>query len=118
MDSVDIANMFNDCFVDIRRNIAESIGGNNANHLDYMTHIDQPNYFFFRPINCYSTEKFISYPKNESSNLKTIPVKILKSICDKITPCLTNIINRSLTTGVFPDSLKKARVTPIHVEGR
>ena len=117
MDSGDRANVFNDCFVDIIRNIAESIGGNNANHLDYMTHINQPNYFFFRPINCYSTEKLISYQKNESSNLNTIPMKILKSICDKITPCLTNIINRSLTTVVFPDSLKKARVTPIQKEG-
>ena len=41
-DSGDIANMFNEYFVDIGRNIAESIGGSNANHLDYMTHINQP----------------------------------------------------------------------------
>ena len=33
VDSGDIANMFNDYFVDIGRNIAESIGGNNTNHL-------------------------------------------------------------------------------------
>ena len=39
VDSGDIANMFNDYFVDIGRNIAESIGGNNADYLDYMTHI-------------------------------------------------------------------------------
>ena len=38
-DSEKIPNMFNDYFVDIGRNIAESIGGNNANHLDYLTHI-------------------------------------------------------------------------------
>ena len=56
VDSGDIANMFNDYFVDIGRNIAESIGGNNANHLDYMTHINQPYSFFFRPIHCYCSE--------------------------------------------------------------
>ena len=39
-DSGDIANMFNDYFLDIGRNIAQSIGGNNANHLGYMTHIN------------------------------------------------------------------------------
>ena len=116
MDSGDIANMFNDYFVDIGRNIAESIGGNNVNHLDYMTHINQPNYIFFRPIHCYSTEKLIFSLKNKSSNLNTIPVEILKSICDIISSCLTNIINRFLTTGVFPESLKKARVTPIPKE--
>ena len=31
--------------------------------------------------------------------------------------CLTNIISKSHTTGAFPDSLKKARVTPILKEG-
>ena len=82
-----------------------------------MTHINQHNYFFFRPIHCYSTEKLICFLKNKSSNLNTIPVKILKSICDIISPCLTNIINRSRTKGVFPDSLKKALVTPIPKEG-
>ena len=43
--------------------------------------------------------------------------KILKSLCDIISPCLTNIINKSVTTGVFPDRLKKVRVTPILKEG-
>ena len=107
MDSGDIANVFNDYFVDIGRNIAESIGGNNANHLDYMTHINQPNSFFFRPIRCYSTEKLICSLKNKSSNLNTVSVNFLKSICNTNSPCLTNIIKRSLTTGVFPDSSKK-----------
>ena len=54
MDSGDIANMFNDYFVDIRKNIAESIGGNNADHLDYMTHINQPNSF--------SSDQFVVTP--------------------------------------------------------
>ena len=101
VDSGDIANMFNDYFVDIGKNIAESIVGNNSNHLEYMTHINQPNSFFFRPIHCYSTEKFICSLKNKFSNLNRIPVKILKSICDIISLCLTNIINKSFTTGVF-----------------
>ena len=105
-DSEDIANMFNNYFVDVRKYIAESIGGNYNNQLDYMAHINQPNSFFFRPIHCYSTEKLFCSLKNKSSNLNTIPVKNLKSICDIISPCLTNIINRSLTAGIFLDNLK------------
>ena len=84
VDSEDIANMFNDYFVDIGKNIADSIWGNNANHLDYRTHINQPNSFFFRGIDCYSTEKLICSLKNKSSNLNTVPVKILKSICEQL----------------------------------
>ena len=49
-----MANMFNDYFVDIGKNIAESIGENNANHLDYMTNINQPNSF--------SSDQFIVIP--------------------------------------------------------
>ena len=78
-----------------------------------MTHNNQPNSFFFRPIHCYFTEKLICSLKNKSSNLNTVPLKILKSICDIISPCLTNI---QRTTAVFPDSLKKARVTPVPKE--
>ena len=37
--------MLNDYFADIGKNIAESIGGNNGNHLDYMT---QPKSFFLQ----------------------------------------------------------------------
>ena len=50
-DSANIANMFNDYFVDIVKNIAESIVGNNNNHLDYKTHINHPNFFFFTQTN-------------------------------------------------------------------
>ena len=109
--------MFNNYFVDIGKNIGESIVGNNDDHLYCMTRINQPNSFFFRPIHCYSTKKVICSLKNKSSNLNTIPVKILKSICNLISPCLTNIINMSLTVGVFPDNLKKADMTPIPKEG-
>ena len=60
VDYGDIAtNMFNDYFVNLGKNITDSNGGNNVNHLDYMIHINQPNYFFFRQIHCYSTEKLI-----------------------------------------------------------
>ena len=81
VDAGNIANIFNDYFIDI--------GRNNANHLDYTTHINQPNSFFFRRIHCYSTEKLICSLKNKSSNLNTVPMKILKSICDIISPCLS-----------------------------
>ena len=73
-DSVDIANMFNDCFVDIGKNIPESILGNNNSHIDYMAHINIPNFFFFRPICCYSTEDLICSLKNKFSNLNAIQV--------------------------------------------
>ena len=59
-DSEYIANMFNDYFVDIGKNIAKSICGNENNHLDYMTHINQLILFSSDQFtSCYSIEKLI-----------------------------------------------------------
>ena len=55
-----------------------------------------------------------------NSNLKVVPgndnlfVKVLKCISDTLSSSLAFIINQSLTTGIFPDALKLARVIPIH----
>ena len=38
---------------------------------------------------------------------------ILKYIVNEISECLTLIINQSITTGIFPDQLKIAKVVPI-----
>ena len=66
-DSEDMANMLNVYFVDIGKNIAESIGANN-NHLDYMDTFSSKKFIV-------SAEKIICSLKNKSSNLITIPVK-------------------------------------------
>ena len=78
-----------------------------------MIHVNQLNSIFIRLIRYNLTVKIICYLKNKSSNINTVPVKILKSVCDVIIPCLTIIINRSLNSGVFSDNLEKDSMTPI-----
>ena len=97
-DSEDIANVFNDYFVDIGKNIAESIEGNSNNHLDCMGHISTNLILFSSDqLIVIPLKKIICSLMNKSSDFNTIPVQISKSMCDIISPCLTNIINRSLT---------------------
>ena len=105
--------MFKDNFVDIGKDVAESIGGNNNNHLDYMAHIKYPNSFSFGPINCDSTEIVTCSLKNKYSNLNTTPIK--KS--DIFSPCLTNINTGTPSPQMyFRITWKKARVMPIPKE--
>lgn len=47
-----------------------------------------------------------------------ISAKGLKAIKDVVVPPLTYLINSSLSTGVFPDALKKSLVIPIYKAGR
>ena len=55
--------------------------------------------------------------KNKKCNLDCIPIVIIKSISHTISPIMSNIINKSVTTGVFPNVLKMARVVPFYKGG-
>ena len=43
-----------------------------------------------------------------------ISSELLKLVNDDISSCITLILNQSLTTGIFPDKLKIAKVTPVY----
>ena len=51
--------------------------------------------------------------KNNKAADRDIPLKLLKE-CGFTYEKLTNYINNSLSEGLFPDSLKKANITPVH----
>lgn len=55
-----------------------------------------------------------SLPVNKASGLDGISAKLLKEAGPIVSASLTYIINLSLTTGIFPDDWKGARVSPIH----
>ena len=56
--------------------------------------------------------------KDKSTNLNTIPAKIVKPIYDIISPCFNEYHLLVPHHGcIFPNSLKKARVPPIPKEG-
>ena len=44
-----------------------------------------------------------------------LPTELLKENIDVALPMLTNIVNASLTSGVFPKNLKQAIVTPTSI---
>ena len=46
-----------------------------------------------------------------------ISSKLVKLINNDISRCITLTINQSLTSGIFPDRLKIAKVTPIYRKG-
>ncbi|KAJ8030007.1 LINE-1 reverse transcriptase-like [Holothuria leucospilota] len=46
-----------------------------------------------------------------------IPSVLLKTVANEITPVIVSFFQQSLNTGIFPDKLKKANVTPIPKKG-
>lgn len=61
----------------------------------------------------YNTHVHVSHIRLKRTDLFSIPSFVYKSVVSKIAPILTDIVNKSFSTGEFPDVLKKARVIPI-----
>jgi len=111
----EIAKCFNEFFISIGPNLATSIIlPQNKSYSDYLKSPCQQT-FSFKKITREDTIRIIESLKPKSSaGEDKISNKILKSIKNEISEPLTTIINQILTTGIFPDKLKIARVVPVH----
>ena len=71
------------------------------------------NSLIFAPVSSADVEEIILSLRNKPGNINTFSTSVLKRIRRHVFPVLCHIINLSLRTGIFPDCLKLARVTPI-----
>ena len=62
-------------------------------------------------------KKIKSLSSNKASPIEDIPIKILKNSIHIYSEKLTNIFNECLINKLFPDTLKRADVTPIFKKG-
>lgn len=58
-----------------------------------------------------------SFKSGKAPGIDNIPIHIIKNCFDLIAEPLVKLVNLSLTTGVFPDKLKIAKVIPIFKTG-
>ena len=114
-DKTEIANEMNRQFCQMGGNLADKLNPTRAKFTDYL-HMPNPNH-----------ERFILHPTNEAEvgkeaqELDTtkalgffdISPKIIKWSASILTPILTKLFNMCLLGGIYPDSLKIARVKPI-----
>ena len=67
----------------------------------------------FELLTCDKIRKLISQSPTKSCVLDPLPTWLLKKLVDPLLPTITNIINMSLESSVFPHAFKEARVTPL-----
>lgn len=69
-------------------------------------------------INCSFVTNYLSnLDATKSTGLDCIGPRLLKIVPNVLAPSITYIINKSLTSGIFPTSWKQAKVTPIFKAG-
>jgi len=115
---VDMAEEFNEFFVNVGQNIANSIKTSDIKPEDYLTQdpgIPSLKFDKIGPIFICDILKTLE-PK-KSKDLDGISSHLIKFLNTTISVPLAHIFNLSLTTGIYPDRLKKSRIVPIFKGG-
>ena len=116
----DIANAFNVYFANIGKNLASEIEQNITDNADYTQYVSTPlteTKLQFKRITD-DTQRAIDKLENKSSSGHDgISNKLLKLLKIELSKSLTLIINQMITTGIFPDSFKISKITPLFKKG-
>lgn len=116
-------NALNDHFASIGRSLAFSILERLKVTVDFLARkIDTSgspvNSFYLNPTDYYEIESIINSLKpNSAPGIDKINNKLVKGAKNCIVPPLTDIINKSMESGIVPDAFKIANITPIHKGG-
>ena len=115
-DSDEIANEFNNYFVNIGRLLFEQV---TSPHTSEKYLGDRPNVSFkFSPVSEDRIGNIIKHLKSKSSyGYDKISNNLIKHASNSLIKPLTLIVNQVLHTGIFPRQLKFSRVKPIHKSG-
>jgi hypothetical protein len=114
-DDITIANEFNKFFINIGPHLAQNI--QMPSNLSFEQFLQNPvnNNFEFKEISVEDITRAIDSLKPKTSfSLDRISNKLLKFLKNELAIPLKCIINQSILSGIFPDSLKIAKVTPLY----
>ena len=116
----DVAAKFNDYFSSIASNIKSQIGARQTfdpGGFDRFLNNPSTKSIYLTPVTPVEVHNVINKLKNKATlDTKIGPMKIANTDI-KFTTTLSEIINTSFLQGIFPSSLKFARVVPIHKGG-
>ena len=116
-DDYIIANHFKSFFTTIAEKILKKIPKAKKTFNSFLTKSNTKALFLFptKPGEVASILK--TFNLNKAVGPNSLPIKILKDLKSEITEPLSTLINLSFNTGVFPNSLKLAKVIPVFNKG-
>ena len=115
-DTDEIANHFNDYFINIARTLSQRIQPTHSfnNYLNNNSMLR----FKFQPVDQNHISQLIDKLKNKASyGHDNISTKLIKSAKKVLTKPLTLLVNQMLNSGQFPSELKISRVKPLFKNG-
>jgi len=118
-DANKIAENFNEYFVNIGRKLAENIGEPKKSFSYYMSQtLTNENSCALNLTTSFEIIDIVKAMKSgDSAGIDEISMNLIKSVIECIAEPLSAIINLCLTSGIYPDQLKIAKVCPIFKDG-
>ena len=112
----DISNQFGKYFSSVGKEFALKIGEPKIPLQNYLERIQiNPKCMFFEPVTLQEVSNIIqSLKPKHSSGYDDISNKLIKELHPVILKPLTEIINRSLQEGTFPDDMKRSDTIPLY----
>ena len=78
-----------------------------------MTDTCSASFDQFRDVSHEEVREVVKKAAKKSCMLDPLPISLFLHVLDDLLPVLTKIVNKSLSSGRFPDSYKVARVMPL-----
>lgn len=112
-----IANAFNDYFVNIGPSLAKNIHSHSSAN-EYLGAANKCSMFFF-PVTPDEIIKISSHciKVYKAAGFDNLKPSIIKDVIHSVASPLTHIFNISLSTGVFPNKMKLAKIIPVYKKG-
>ena len=117
-DKSEIVKIINDFFTNIGSNLASKIKYKSTReHTYYINKTVDRNFTFSYVEEDIIKRTIINLPNKSSYGYDGLSTKLLTILEPALTKSLTLLINQVLTTGIFPDKLKIAKVIPVYKKG-
>ena len=111
----DIADQFNNHFINIGPTLASKIDKSNENPTQYISSSSINSFVMENVTEAQVSNLFKNLDTNKSSI--DIPNKVIKIAAEQLSVPLTQIYNQSIETGIVPNILKVSQVTPVYKSG-
>jgi len=114
-DKFQMANKFNEYFVKVGSELASKIPSVSGDFRKYINNAQTSiESIFVQPTDPTEIANIVNnFKSNKSPGFDDIRPSVVKNIIQTIAQPLADIFNLSLSTGIFPDNMKTAKVVPI-----
>ena len=112
-DSIVIADAFNEYYSNIGVNTSNALRRPNRNFVDYLPRVNHPNINWTLTTEA-EVKSIICKSKNCRAGPDEIPMAVLKSNVDILSPIISHMCNLSITSGIFPTIHKTGCVLPLY----